>query len=69
MTFREELEQLINKYSVENGSDTPDFILAAYLTNVLDAYGSAVKLRDNWYGFTPFADSPAAKGDSNVTAK
>jgi hypothetical protein len=26
--FREDLASLINKYSLENGSNTPDFILA-----------------------------------------
>ena len=29
--FRKELACLINRYSRENGSDTPDFILADYL--------------------------------------
>jgi hypothetical protein len=30
-SFVKELEQLINKYSMENLSDTPDFILAQHL--------------------------------------
>ena len=51
--FRKELEPLINKYSKENGSDTPDFILARYLENVLDNFDAAVKERDEWYGRTP----------------
>jgi hypothetical protein len=29
-TFIEELRYLINRYSKENGSDTPDFILSEY---------------------------------------
>ncbi|HSW65257.1 MAG TPA: hypothetical protein VLH56_18395 [Dissulfurispiraceae bacterium] len=29
--FRAELETLINRYSKENGSNTPDFILADYM--------------------------------------
>ena len=48
--FRKELEQLINKYSKENGSDTPDFILARYLENVLENFDAAVKEREEWYG-------------------
>ena len=44
--FRKELEQLINKYSLENKSDTPDFILAAYLVRCLEAYDLAVKARE-----------------------
>jgi len=48
--FRKELENLINKYSKENGSDTPDFILARYLENVLQNFDAAVKEREEWYG-------------------
>lgn len=48
--FRMELTNLINKHSMENGSDTPDFILAQYLGNCLAAYDAAVKHREEWYG-------------------
>jgi len=48
--FRKELENLINKYSRENGSDTPDFILARYLDNALNNFDAAVKEREEWYG-------------------
>lgn len=30
--FEEELRKLVNKYSFENGSNTPDFILAKYMS-------------------------------------
>jgi hypothetical protein len=30
-TLRDELSAALNRYSAENGSDTPDFILAEYL--------------------------------------
>ena len=59
-TFQSELEQLINRYSMENYSDTPDFILAQYLEACLTVYGNAIKARDDWYGFTPFADLEAS---------
>ena len=49
-TFKKELESLINSYSMENGSDTPDFILAEYLVNCLKAFNEASKARDGWYG-------------------
>lgn len=29
-SFTEELKSLINRYSLENGSDTPDWLLADY---------------------------------------
>jgi len=48
-TFEQELEQLINKYSKENGSNTPDFILAEYLVRCLRAFNVGVKKREDWY--------------------
>jgi hypothetical protein len=52
--FEKELEGLINRTCQENGSDTPDFLLAEYLTGCLEVYGKTVKKRDNWHGFKPF---------------
>jgi len=48
--FLSELEGLINKYSKENDSDTPDFILAKYLENCLNNFSEAVNAREKWYG-------------------
>lgn len=60
--FRIELEQLINRYSMENGSNTPDFILAGYLCECLSAFDFAVRAREDWYGRnpleTPIHDAP-----------
>lgn len=47
--FHKELESLINRYSKENDSDTPDFILAEYLRDCLHAYNAAVAAREKWY--------------------
>jgi hypothetical protein len=47
--FVTELNQLINRYSIENGSDTPDFILAEYLMGCLRNFNEATKLRTQWY--------------------
>ena len=49
-TFLEELSILLNKYSRENNSDTPDFILAEYLLSCLAAFDAAVSRRTAWYG-------------------
>jgi hypothetical protein len=46
--FEKELAGLINKYSLENGSDTPDFFLAEYLTNCLAVFDHTMKKRKNW---------------------
>jgi hypothetical protein len=48
--FVKELEQLINRHSMENGSDTPDFLLAEYLRGCLDVYDRTVRQREQWYG-------------------
>lgn len=45
--FTRELQVLINRYSLENGSNTPDFLLASYLVNCLMAYNEAVRNRDD----------------------
>jgi hypothetical protein len=51
-TFVERLQELINSYSMENGSDTPDWLLAQYLTDCLAAFDKATKERDRWYRFS-----------------
>ena len=51
--FRGELEQLINRHSRENRSNTPDFLLAEFITNCLIAYENATMQRDRWYGIAP----------------
>lgn len=47
--FNVELCQLINRHCVENGSDTPDFILRDYLVACLHAFESAMRHRRSWY--------------------
>lgn len=48
--FVESLRYAINCNSMENGSNTPDFILAEYLKDCLAALNKAVKAREKWYG-------------------
>jgi len=48
--FEKELAALINKHSVENETDTPDFILAEYLNNCLSNFASLMDKRSKWYG-------------------
>jgi len=54
--FRKELEALINRYSKENGSNTPDFILAEFLIGCLDTFDKAVSRRSKWYA--PDGENP-----------
>lgn len=50
MKFREKIERAINQHSMENGSNTPDFILAKYLADCLAAFDKATNARERWYG-------------------
>lgn len=49
-TFEKELENLINRYSKENESDTPDYVLAHYIKYSLKAFNQAVNIREQHYG-------------------
>jgi hypothetical protein len=48
-SFRKELSDLINRHSIEDESDTPDYILAEYLHQCLKAFNALMKTRDQWY--------------------
>jgi hypothetical protein len=68
-SFVQKLENLINSYSIENESNTPDYILAAYIRESLNAYNNAINARENWYGRGPkkYADEdPEGYWDSKI---
>lgn len=48
--FEKELENLLNRKCMENGSNTPDYILAEYMMGCLRVYENAVNAREKWYG-------------------
>lgn len=48
--FRVDLEELLNSNNKENGSDTPDYVLAQFLIASLASFDLAVRLRDQYYG-------------------
>jgi hypothetical protein len=49
-SLQADIRKLLNRHSAEAGSDTPDFILAEYLTDALHLYERAVIARERWYG-------------------
>lgn len=51
--FKTDLEHLLNKWSIESASNTPDWILAVYLINCLKAWNTATAAREKWYGRDP----------------
>ena len=67
-SFQKDLETLINRHSMENGSDTPDFILAEYLCDCLASFEVASCRRERWYGrgtqVKPAHDSDCATHNS-----
>ena len=47
--LHKELSELLNKHSLENESNTPDFVLAEYLIDCLEAFDKATNIRTWWY--------------------
>lgn len=48
--FRSELQELLNRHSRENESNTPDYMLADYLIECLRALDETINRRASWYG-------------------
>ena len=46
--FTKELTALINKYSIKNQSDIPDYILANYLVNCLQNFNEHIIDLNDW---------------------
>lgn len=44
--LRQELQVLLNRYSAENNSNTPDYVLAYFLLDCLTAFDKAVAARE-----------------------
>jgi hypothetical protein len=51
--FMKDIQSVINKHSRESMSDTPDYILAKYLEDVLVCLSVAILRRDQHYQFGP----------------
>lgn len=64
--FEKELEHLLNRYSLENDSDTPDFVLARYLKGCLMTWNEAVVDRETWYGRALLTPASTSENPSKV---
>lgn len=62
-TFRDKLMNLINANSMENTSNTPDFILAEFLNGALALFDAGVNRRTKWYEGAAPDQSPARSGE------
>lgn len=66
-TFESELKELINRYSMERFSGTPDFILAEFLQEQLHVFSKFTVKRMEWHGNCDFGvirDGPTEIPDS-----
>lgn len=50
LTLTQDLTRVINRHSVENGSNTPDFLLAEYLVRCLQSAQMLINRRTGWWG-------------------
>jgi hypothetical protein len=64
-----EIASALNRFSAENRSNTPDFILARYLLACLSAFDGASREREQWYGksLRIGGDEPATSADAGAT--
>lgn len=69
MNFREELEILLNKRNKENGSNTPDFILARFLDDCLSTFDLCVNARTSWYTPKSIAFEDQISGEGLILSK
>jgi len=48
-SFKRRLSNLINEFSLENKSSTPDFILSNYLIRCLDNFDETSDEKSSWF--------------------
>jgi len=51
-TLLNQLRAAVNCHCAENGSNTPDYILAQFFVDCLAVWDKACVERDRWYGIT-----------------
>lgn len=62
--FEKELQQLLNKHSIDNETSTPDFILADFLVGMIRRYRSTMELNIQWH--SNWHRDPATPGKSVI---
>lgn len=60
--FQKELTALINIHSMENASNTPDFLIAEFLVNCLRAFNLASEQKEKWFAkeVVEYTNGPAS---------
>jgi len=63
--FEKDLTALINRHSIENVADVPDFILAGMICRMIEALGPSIKKTLDWHGCNSVCHpSPNKEGES-----
>ena len=63
VNLHRDLTRLVNCHSLENGSDTPDYILANYILDCLEVFDRIVQAREKHYGREVSAAKEEVKRD------
>lgn len=61
--FQKELEEVLNKYSIDNLCDTPDFLLAEYLCEHINNLQKMNRSVSRWRGNTNGAKPSTSGGN------
>jgi len=48
--FEKELTHLINRHSIEDVADVPDFVLAGMICRMIEAMGTSINKTLDWHG-------------------
>jgi hypothetical protein len=65
--FEKELTHLINRHSIENVVDMPDYLLAEMICRMIEAMGPSIKKTLNWHGCDSVCHpSPNVKGEAQT---
>lgn len=48
--LKKDIAAILNKYSQENRSNTPDYMLADYMLGCLNVYENTISAREKWFG-------------------
>lgn len=63
--FKKEVNKLINRYSIENTCNTPDFILSEFICSSLKCFIDSVRKKDKWFDFDPWKDKNGLNSKEN----
>ncbi len=58
-TLHGDIRHIMNKWSVENGANVPDNILATFVLDCIKGLNTAVRRQNAFFGFEPFKDRDA----------